>query len=828
MGRRRSVGSDQISVRRSMRIRTMCALSEESEVVSKPESMHASSEDDEDSRKGVKPTTSRIPTFHSSLARKRPGQGIESLGQTRQEVSGLPFLPKDKAGHVGEANKNKNSSGRETALPIPSVRIPGVTSDAYAFGDHIESVSCPSNADSLPVIGKVPSKPEPYADLLRPALRSDSKSPGPNHTEVFTESVPTPTRSIQHVTTDDGDCNEPQVVPTECSDGQNATREGLSLSDEEKDSHFKDEKESCHVENCPDEIKLCEHVARDEIIPDNLELVQEPITVEKTNTHSLELMNTEEKSADNPSQDVSGEVLNKNIALPENCLAVSEKALHSTCMTDEYMDEPKQPSHQSTPLSSSGKTKRQSFTLFYLLPTVLLLLGGFGQHLWLYGIPRSTSHLLAQLELHWLEGLWVPQDCCMSDCRVNLVESIPDGLVFPPGSPLLPSIWQTWEHLLSKANKSVDIAAFYFTLTDTAMGLSEPSAHEGRQVFAKLMQLEPQGVKLRVAVNSPQQYPMDTEALASTGAEVRPVDLQSVTGGIIHTKLWVVDRKHLYVGSANMDWRSLTQVKEVGVSVENCSCLAQDMARIFGIYWDIGDRKNGSLPPYWPGRFSALSSADHPLVVNVNGVSARVYLSSAPNALSAQGRSDDLQTILSVIGDAKKFVYISVMDYLPMSKYSKPARYWPPIDNAMREAACMRGVEVNILVSCWNHSPQAMFVFLQSLQVLSQPPLQCRINVRVFRVPSSAAQQEIPFARVNHAKYMVTDRVAYIGTSNWEESYFTQTAGVGLVVNQTGSEVNQGQQTIQSQLQGIFERDWNSAFAKDLSDEDIQQCRKHT
>lgn len=28
----------------------------------------------------------------------------------------------------------------------------------------------------------------------------------------------------------------------------------------------------------------------------------------------------------------------------------------------------------------------------------------------------------------------------------------------------------------------------------------------------------------------------------------------------MHTKLWVVDQKHLYLGSANMDWRSLSQV----------------------------------------------------------------------------------------------------------------------------------------------------------------------------------------------------------------------------------------------------------------------------
>lgn len=30
-------------------------------------------------------------------------------------------------------------------------------------------------------------------------------------------------------------------------------------------------------------------------------------------------------------------------------------------------------------------------------------------------------------------------------------------------------------------------------------------------------------------------------------------------------------------------------------------------------------------------------------------------------------------------------------------------------------------------------------------------------------VPTSPEQKEIPFARVNHNKYMVTDKIAYIG-----------------------------------------------------------------
>lgn len=129
---------------------------------------------------------------------------------------------------------------------------------------------------------------------------------------------------------------------------------------------------------------------------------------------------------------------------------------------------------------------------------------------------------------------------------------------------------------------------------------------------------------------------------------------------------------------------------------------------------------------------------------------------------------------------------------------------------------------------------------------------------KIFTVPSTAQQAKIPFARVNHAKYMVTDRVVYIGTvdggglkestfspftmnpvqpmgsdlppgtSNWSETYFTQTAGVGLVVNQTGSEVQRGQQTLQSQVEALFLRDWTSEYATALSLNDEHVCPRRS
>lgn len=83
-------------------------------------------------------------------------------------------------------------------------------------------------------------------------------------------------------------------------------------------------------------------------------------------------------------------------------------------------------------------------------------------------------------------------------------------------------------------------------------------------------------------------------------------------------------------------------------------------------------------------------------------------------------------------------------------------------------------------------------------------------------MPSTADQARIPFGRVNHNKYMVTDKVAYIGTSNWSGDYFINTAGVGLILEDPDSDRNESSLTIRSDLAKLFERDWNSKYARNL------------
>lgn len=65
---------------------------------------------------------------------------------------------------------------------------------------------------------------------------------------------------------------------------------------------------------------------------------------------------------------------------------------------------------------------------------------------------------------------------------------------------------------------------------------------------------------------------------------------------------------------------------------------------------------------------------------------------------------------------------------------------------------------------------------------------------------------------------MVTDNVAYIGTSNWSGDYFINTAGIGFILEEASKlGGNETAQTIRKDLASVFERDWNSAYAVDLN-----------
>ncbi|XP_071810219.1 5'-3' exonuclease PLD3-like [Asterias amurensis] len=438
--------------------------------------------------------------------------------------------------------------------------------------------------------------------------------------------------------------------------------------------------------------------------------------------------------------------------------------------------------------------------------------------LFMFGVLLAT--LMCVTLLHQETVVWKK---CNDDCSIILAESIPLGLTYPPGSPSHPSIYHTWLDLIEMATESIDIASFYWTLKGTDIHDKDPSDYEGENIYNALLKAGTDGgIAIRIAENKPSEDSPDedTVGLQKAGAaDVHILDFDKLMGGgVLHTKLWIVDRKHVFIGSPNMDWRSLTQVKELGVAFINCSCVAEDTAKLFDVYWDLG-RPGAKIPSSWPANLSTPYNQDTPMEVSANGTELNVYLSSAPPQFCPDGRANDIDAILDVMNNAEHFIHIAVMDYYPYAAYKHPQTYWPVIDDKLRSLAFNRKISVRLLASYWEHSEKEMIGFLRSLAILNTTGIM-DIQVKLFVVPATPAQAKIPYARVNHNKYMVTDKQAYIGTSNWSEDYFVDTGGVGVIVNETKSAGNQsaGNQGFRQQLADVFERDWNSEYASFVSD----------
>lgn len=407
-------------------------------------------------------------------------------------------------------------------------------------------------------------------------------------------------------------------------------------------------------------------------------------------------------------------------------------------------------------------------------------------------------------------------DQCGDKCKFSVIESIPENLTYNGSSVKSASVFDSWMELLQTAQYSIDIASSYWSLRGSDVW-HDPSDWQGEAIYKGLLTA---GTERKIAIRIAQTRPptaqpnLDTEELqAQRAAQVRSLDFDKlVGGGILHTKMWLVDNKHIYLGSANLDWRSLTQVKEIGVLIQNCSCIAEDMAKIFQIYWDLG-APGAVVPPEWPPELATDYNNTSPLSVKLNNTKSRIYLASSPKQLCAKGRLPDDDAILDVIQKAKTFVYVAVMDYFPITIYTKKVQFWPEIDDQLRAAAIERKVKIRLLASHWNHTRSSMAYYLSSLAVLNSSVSGIDIEVKLFEVPSFTKEQAlIPFARVNHNKYMVTDNAAYLGTSNWAADYFINTGGIGIVVNQTRGSNSTGQ-PIREHLQAVFERDWFSEYA---------------
>lgn len=455
-----------------------------------------------------------------------------------------------------------------------------------------------------------------------------------------------------------------------------------------------------------------------------------------------------------------------------------------------------------------------------------------------------------------------------------LVESIPTGMEAfrtPDGHTtefVLPQ-------LVERAQTRIDLTAMYWNLLaaptkSDEIGLSEArlaelGAQHGKRLFDALAEAAGRGVRIRILQGPGFGEAPESDILMAQfpeQIEIRQIDTVAWYGaGIMHHKLWIFDGASFYLGSANMDWNSLVQVKELGIVVEDAPELAGDVLRFFEAWWHFHTLNPDTrtvhdpaiqrqrLVPAWSALVSPQERAPHPLdkpelrtaynidnplPVTLNETTASAFISNSPPEVSAPGRTDDLDALLYTIHDARESVCLSFMNFVPLGypegeydpaddkikidgQVASPI-WWPDLNDALLHAAITHGVHVRLLVSRWAYTSPYTEPFLRALRdtaraALASPRLTSgQIDVKWFIIPGwdrvLGINRDYPgHSRVNHPKYIVTDRRLNIGTSNISWDYFATVSGTSFNSDHAG---------LVRGLQAIFDRDWSSGYAYPL------------
>lgn len=67
-------------------------------------------------------------------------------------------------------------------------------------------------------------------------------------------------------------------------------------------------------------------------------------------------------------------------------------------------------------------------------------------------------------------------------------------------------------------------------------------------------------------------------------------------------------------------------MKELGVAVFDCECLAEDLMKVMDVYWEMGV-PGKKLPSSWPNELATPYNARNPIAVTLNGEQNDVYIS---------------------------------------------------------------------------------------------------------------------------------------------------------------------------------------------------------
>ncbi len=372
-----------------------------------------------------------------------------------------------------------------------------------------------------------------------------------------------------------------------------------------------------------------------------------------------------------------------------------------------------------------------------------------------------------------------------SQPTIELVESVP--VETDLGSPHTKSTGQIWLEMIDSAHETIDMEIFY---------LSHQPDKPLTPVINALKSAADRGVAIRILADAKmaRTYPQTLDSLdLHPDISVRRIDYFNNLGGVMHAKYFIVDGEQLFLGSQNMDWRALEQIHELGVRIRNRK-LSQLLEKIFELDWKLAFSSAPSMLPSLESE--TVINRNRPLAMAIRpGDTVSVYPAFSPNPVTFTSLERDESEIIRLIDAAQQYIEIQLLSYKPVSDKF----FYEKIDNALRDAA-VRGVKVKMIVSDWN-TRYPDIQFLKSLQVIPN------IDIRISSLPEWSGGF-IPYARVEHCKYMVVDsEYLWIGTGNWGWSYFHNSRNISLIFRNHG---------LNRQVHEIFNISWTSPYCRDI------------
>ena len=372
--------------------------------------------------------------------------------------------------------------------------------------------------------------------------------------------------------------------------------------------------------------------------------------------------------------------------------------------------------------------------------------------------------------------------------QIQLVESIPVQTTL--GLPETARTFPVWYRMISAAEKSIDMEIFY---------LSDKAGTALDTIVQAMITAAGRGVQIRIIADDrmAKTYPETLDSLNNfPNIIVHRISLYDNRGGVMHAKYFIVDDREVFIGSQNMDWRALEHIHELGIRVMNTR-LAMLVKQIFELDWQISGEADQTAPlslPILPEGMM-INRSDPLRFQSESGEEVLLYPTFSSPFVMYPGMDWDETEIVRLIDSATTRVEIQLLSYSPVSR----GHFFGVIDNAIREAAA-RGVQVHMILSNWN-TRQPGIQYLKSLQVVPN------IEIRISTIPQWSGGF-IPFARVEHCKYLVVDSsLVWLGTSNWSYSYFNSSRNLGTVL--------QGEVT-NNLVHRIFLKSWDSGYCKTL------------